>query len=357
MEVSAADYLLDNIIRLTGKIVKVVNDKTAKAKNEILIGNTNRTSANYSVTVSTELNENYTISVENGKTSILSVSNSAVNAGVIDLVSKLKAGSVANGTYTGSYDGSYSLTNGYKLAWSEDFNGDKLSKTWKLKGAGGYETCHGGTTYSRIENASVANGTYIAKVELIGNDSYGVDIQAAGANSMYFKYGFVEGRIKMSEIQGYLSGLWVCTYSTGNTGEFDIYENAGKTNSFKPNLHYHGAEQHLQLLQNDENRKNGTAPEVVIDEKFGDSYHNFGMEWTDDYIAFYIDGIRYYTYDCTTLEAADVFDQYSTIVFSAFSDRGYTGLPVPDEHKVSYNYVDWIRVWQKDEPGYGINIK
>ena len=109
--------------------------------------------------------------------------------------------------------------------------------------------------------------------------------------------------------------------------------------------------------QNEENRKNGTAPEVIIDEKFGDSYHNFGMEWTDDYIAFYIDGIRYYTYDCTTLEAADVFDQYSTIVFSAFSDRGYTGLPVPDEHKVSYNYVDWIRVWQKDEPGYGINIK
>ena len=100
-----------------------------------------------------------------------------------------------------------------------------------------------------------------------------------------------------------------------------------------------------------------TRAEVVIDEKFGDSYHNFGMEWTDDYIAFYIDGIRYYTYDCTTLEAADVFDQYSTIVFSAFSDRGYTGLPVPDDHKVSYNYVDWIRVWQKDEPGYGINIK
>lgn len=356
MEVSAADYLFDNIIRLTGKIVKMVNDKTAKAKNEILIGNTNRTSANYSVTVSTELNENYTISVENGKTSILSVSNSAVNAGVIDLVSKLKAGSVANGTYTGSYDGSYSLTNGYKLAWSEDFSGDKLSKTWKIKGAGGYETCHGGTTYSRMENGSVGDGVYKAKVELIGNDSYGVDIQAAGANSMYFKYGFVEGRIKMSEIQGYLSGLWVCTYTTGETGEFDIYENSGKTNNFKPNLHIHGSE-HKVLLQNNANVQGGTAPQVTIDENFGDNYHNFGMEWTNDYIAFYIDGIRYYTFDCTASDEYDVFDQYSTVVFSAFSDRGYTNLPVPDDHKVSYNYVDWIRVWQKDEPGYGINIK
>ena len=359
MEVSAADYLFDNVIRLTGKIMNVVNDKTAKTDNEILIGQTNRTSSNYSVTVATELNENYTISIENGKTSILSNSNSAVNAGVIDLVSKLKNGSVNTGTYTGVYDGSYSLTNGYKLSWSEDFNGDKLSKTWKLKGAGGYATCHGGTTYSRIENASVSDGTYKAKVELIGNDSYGVDIQAAGANSMYFKYGFVEGRIKMSEIKGYLSGLWVCTYTTGKTGEFDIYENVAETNSFKPNLHIHGssAEEHKQLIQNAANVQGGVAPKVTIDENFGDNYHNFGMEWTDDYIAFYIDGKRYYTFDCTVSDEYDVFDQYSTVIYSAFSDRGYTNIPVPDDHKVSYNYVDWIRVWQKDEPGYGISIK
>ena len=207
-----------------------------------------------------------------------------------------------------------------------------------------------------MENGSVGDGVYKAKAELIGNDSYGVDIQAAGANSMYFKYGFVEGRIKMSEIQGYLSGLWVCTYTTGETGEFDIYENAGKTNNFKPNLHIHGSE-HKVLLQNNANVQSGVAPQVTIDENFGDNYHNFGMEWTNDYIAFYIDGIRYYTFDCTASDEYDVFDQYSTVVFSAFSDRGYTNLPVPDDHKVSYNYVDWIRVWQKDEPGYGINIK
>ncbi|MBR4116998.1 MAG: family 16 glycosylhydrolase [Clostridia bacterium] len=356
MEVSAADYLFDNVIRLTGKIMKVTDDKSPKANNEILIGHTNRSSSNYSVTVSTELNEKYTIKVKNGQTSVLSVSNSAVNAGVIDLVARLKKGSVKAGTYTGEYDGSYSLTNGYKLAWSEDFNGDKLSKTWKLKGADGYATCHGGTTYSTMNNASVGDGVYKAKVELIGNDSYGVDIQAAGANSMYFKYGFVEGRIKMSDIQGYLSGLWVCTYTTGDTGEFDIYENAGETNSFKPNLHLHGAE-HKQLVQNNANVQGGVAPKVTIDEKFGENYHNFGMEWTDDYIAFYIDGKRYYTFDCTLSDEYDVFDQYSTVVYSAFSDRGYTNLPVPDDHKVSYNYVDWIRVWQKDEPGYGINIK
>lgn len=356
MEVSASDYLLDNVIRLTGKIIKVVDDKTSKSTNEILIGHTNRTSSNYSVTVSKEVNEDYTITVENGRTSVLSVSNSAVNAGVIDLVSKLKGGAVSVGTYKGTYDGSYSLTNGYKLAWSEDFSGNKLSKTWKLKGAGGYATCHGGTTYSDLKNASVEDGVLKTKVELIGNDSHGVDVTATGANSMYFKYGFVEGRIKMSDIQGYLSGLWVVTYTGGDTGEFDIYENAGETNSFKPNLHIWGTE-HKELLQHNPSVQGGVAPKVEINEKFGENYHNFGMEWTDDYISFYIDGKRYYTFDCTISDAYNSFDQYSTVVYSAFSDRGYTNLPVPDDHKISYNYVDWIRVWQKDEEGYGIRIK
>jgi len=358
METAAADYLVDNIVNLTGIILPIKNDKSAVTNNEILIGNTNRTSANYSVLADNQTGEEFEIKVENGKCSVLSRSNSAVNAGVIELVKKLKGGNVANGSYKGAYDGTYSLTNGYKLSWSEDFYGDKLSKTWTKKGAGGYETTRGGTTYSDMANASVKDGAYIAKSQVIGNDSYGVDITAAGSKPMYFKYGFVEGRIKMSEIIGYLSGLWVVTYTGGGTGtgEFDIYENAGKTNEFKPNLHIWGTE-HKELLQNEANRREGTAPKVVIDERFGDNYHHFGMEWTNDFIAFYIDGVRYYTFDCTASDSYDVFDQYATVVYGAFCDRGYTNLPVPEEHKTSYNYVDWIRIWQKDEDGYGIKIK
>lgn len=359
METSAADYLVDNIVKLTGIILPIRNDKSAKKKNEILIGHTNRTTAKYSVLADNQHGEKFEIKVASGRTTVLSRSNSAVNAGVIQLVKKLKSGNVAKGTYKGSYDGTYSLTNGYKLSWSEDFYGDKLSKTWIKKGAGGYETTRGGTTYSDMANASVKNGAYIAKAEVKGNDSYGVDITAAGANSMYFKYGFIEGRIKMSEIEGYLSGLWVVTYTGGElgTGEFDIYENSSKTNQFKPNLHVWGTTEHKVLLQNEANEREGTAPKVVIDEKFGENYHHFGMEWTDDYIRFYINGRHYYTFDCTASDTYDIFDQYATVVYGAFCDRGYTNIPVPENHKTSYNYVDWIRVWQKDDEGYGIKIK
>ena len=358
METSAADYLVDNIVKFTGIILPIKDDNSDKANNEILIGHTNRTTANYSVLADNESGEEFEIKVESGKTSVLSRSNSAVNAGVIELVEKLKGGDISNGSYKGTYDGTYSLTNGYKLSWSEDFYGDKLSKTWTKKGAGGYETTRGGTTYSDMANASVKDGAYVAKVELKGNDSYGVDITASGSKPMYFKYGYVEGRVKMSEIEGYLSGLWVVTYSGGDsgTGEFDIYENAGKTNEFKPNLHIWGTE-HKELLQNEANRREGIAPKVTSDETFGDNYHHFGMEWTNDSISFYIDGRRYYTFDCTASDAYDIFDQYATVVYSAFSDRGYTNLPVPEDHKTSYNYVDWIRIWQKDEEGYGIKIK
>ena len=49
METSAADYLVDNIVKLTGIILPIKDDKSAKTKNEILIGHTNRTTAKYSV--------------------------------------------------------------------------------------------------------------------------------------------------------------------------------------------------------------------------------------------------------------------------------------------------------------------
>ena len=358
METSAADYLVDNIVKLTGIILPIKDDKSAKTKNEILIGHTNRTTAKYSVLADNKQGEEFEIKVENGKTSVLSRSNSAVNAGVIELVKKLKGGNIAKGSYKGSYDGTYSLTNGYKLSWSEDFYGDKLSKTWIKKGAGGYETTRGGTTYSDMANASVKDGAYIAKAEVKGNDSYGVDITAAGSKPMYFKYGYVEGRVKMSEIEGYLSGLWVVTYTGGElgTGEFDIYENSGKTSEFKPNLHIWGTE-HKQLLHNIKDIEDGEALIQKFDERLGDNYHHFGMEWTNDYISFYVDGRRYYTFDCTASDSYDIFDQYATVVYGAFCDRGYTNIPVPENHKSSNNYVDWIRIWQKDEEGYGIRIK
>ena len=31
---------------------------------------------------------------------------------------------------SGKYNGGYSLSGGYKMVWSDEFNGDTLSKTW-----------------------------------------------------------------------------------------------------------------------------------------------------------------------------------------------------------------------------------
>ena len=43
------------------------------------------------------------------------------------------------GSYTGKYDGGYTLAGGYKLAWSDEFNGTTLSGTWKKNISGGHE--------------------------------------------------------------------------------------------------------------------------------------------------------------------------------------------------------------------------
>ena len=88
-------------------------------------------------------------------------------------------------------------------------------------------------------------------------------------------------------------------------------------------------------------------PSISTTDPLGEKFHNFGMEWTDDYIYFYLDGVRYYSFDCTLLPEYDVFDQLASInmTFNA-------GLYAESTVDSSVAYVDWVRVWQKDEAEY-----
>ena len=359
MEADAVDYLVNYIVKKTGKIINVVDDKQAKADYEILIGDTNRTSTNYYLSADLGGEEKYTISVGNKVTSVTSRSNSAVNAGVMDLVGKLSKGNVTVGTYNGTYDGSYSLTSGYKLAWTEDFTGDKLSKTWKFKDADGYDTLHNGITHGVMENAVVKEGLLNAKIYRDAkNDIYGVSIASDGANSMAFKYGYIEGRIKLPTAKGYSAALWAVTYSGAlGSGEFDIFENASQVDSVKPNLHAWLPGNHLNILGGTSSVENYGSVKLSIGENYYEKFHNFGMEWTDDYIKFYIDGKCRFTFDTTTSTDYNVFDQYANVCLCFFADEEWCKVPLADGDNENCAYVDWIRVWQKDEAGYGIKVK
>ena len=231
IEMDAIDYLVSYVLKNTGKLLAVTDDTTSVNLNEIVIGVTSRTASDYKTNATVSTGNGYTITIENDKTYITGNSNSAINVGVLDFVNRLNAGGLTTGTYSGEYDNSYSLTNGYKLTWSEEFNGTELSDTWTFCDADGYETVSGGETVFSMDNGTVANGALTAtsyKVENSNNTS-GYGVYTRGKSSMYFKYGYVEARIKLSAIKGYETALWMTTVDGGKganyfIGEFDIFE-------------------------------------------------------------------------------------------------------------------------------------
>ncbi len=354
LEVDAAEYLAVNILKATGKApMSIVNDATDVSDYEILIGHTNRTDDTYATTADTAAYNSYTITVEENRTVITGGTNSAVNAGVIDFVNKLMTGSLAIGIYEGKYDGSFSLTNGFKLTWSDEFNDTALSGTWQ-KLELNYETAAGGVVLWDNNNATVENGALKATVSKVAdsNDTTGISLDTA--HNKRIQYGYFEARVKSFDEAGYMNGFWASTvgeeanFIDGKPGiyygEMDILEMYATQGEIKPNLHNHcvGEATSKNYLQGD----NGTKPYATVKD-IGTKYHNFAMEWTDDYIYFYLDGVKYYSFDCTALPEYEVFDMVARIRLTFSAGKYVT--PTADSDEA---FVDWVRVWQKNEAGY-----
>lgn len=356
LEVDAAKYLAANVLKANGKApMSIVNDSAAVQDYEILIGHTNRTDGDtYAETADATADNSYTITVEENRTIITGGTNSAVNAGVIDFTSRILTGSLAVGTYTGNYDGRFSLTNGFKLTWSDEFNDTALSNTWQKLDLN-YATQAGGQVIWDNNNATVENGALKATASKVAdsNDTVGVSLDT-GYNKL-IKYGYFEARIKSFNETGYMNGFWGSTiggtadYIDGKTGnyygEFDILEMYAASGVIKPNLHNHYAgdetysKNYLQGLSADQPYKNVS--------NIGTKYHNFAMKWTDDYIYFYLDGVKYYSFDCTKLSEYEVFDMVTRIRLTFSAGKYVT--PTADSDEA---FVDWVRVWQKNETGY-----
>lgn len=358
LEVDAAKYLVANILKATGKKpMSIVNDATAEGAYEILIGNTNRTDTEYVTTADTKADNSYTITVEANKTIITGGTNSAVNAGVIDFVNRLSSGSLATGTYEGKYDGRFSLTNGFKLTWSDEFNGTALSTTWKQLDLTTYTTVAGGKVEWDNSNATVGSGALNATVSKIADTNNTTGISLDTDTNKLVKYGYFEARIKSFDELGFINAFWGSTIgekanfidgvSGTYYGEFDILEMYEDSNVVKPNLHNHGKDGAPS-----KNYLQGESPVVTIRpsitvENIGSQYHNFAMQWTDDYIYFYLDGVKYFSFDCTTSPEYDVFDMATRIRLTFSAGKYIT--PTADSDEA---FVDWVRVWQKNEAGY-----
>lgn len=293
----------------------------------------------------------YEIKVNAKNTTLLGSHVAASNAASVEFAKLLKEKTtLAKGfKQTGEYDGEYSLSEGYKLTWSDEFNTEKLNPTWLVSSIHGnvQANSYGGTT--RIIKPVIRNGAAEFLTDRIGNtnDFTAVSLESRGPNTMNYMWGYCEARVMLAKQVGLSSALWTKASVTGGFLESDIWENFGNPFRVKHNLHTWEDSGHKNLLGGRGDTLNN-APGIGGQVEYGWEYHTVGWEWTDDYSQFYVDGQPTIRFD-STAAAFDVFNKPAWLIVGSGPSSHDYGTPVKNDFDFDIDYFDYIQIYQKND--------
>jgi len=160
------------------------------------------------------------------------------------------------------------------------------------------------------------------------------------------KYGRFEARIKIPRGQGVWPAFWLLgnnidTVGWPNCGEIDIMENIGREPStVHGTVHgpgYSGA--------------NGIGAPYSLSNNslFADNFHVFVLEWSQNEIHWYVDGVQYETVTRQNLPtgAAWVFDHPFFIILNFAVGGGWPGNPDNTTIFPQSMLVDYVRVYRR----------
>jgi beta-glucanase (GH16 family) len=186
------------------------------------------------------------------------------------------------------------------LFWSEDFDTDGLPnpKHWSYDvgdhGWGNNELQY--YTSSNLENAIVKNGTLkiIAKKDDTQPKGF-TSARLVTKNKIFRKYGYIEVKAKLPKGIGTWPAIWMLPEENKyggwpSSGEIDIMEHVG----YDPG-NVHGTV-HTLAFNHTKGTQRGKIQSVP---NFDDSFHVYAIDWQEDKIDFYIDGVRYHTFENT----------------------------------------------------------
>lgn len=196
------------------------------------------------------------------------------------------------------------LTN-REVIWGDEFEGDALDTSkWTV-----FDT-NGHTTFFTPDQVTVDDGCARLRIEYHKDGKWGDGFYGgwlSTENSFQGTYGYYEIRCKMPKGEGLHAAFW--TYKnqfsynhTAKSGtEIDIFENAFRrvkqkneavNRTYQITLHAgDGHGKHLSI----------SSPKISTLERDGtdmyNSFHTYGLEWTDKAYIFYYDGIEVERFD------------------------------------------------------------
>lgn len=347
----AITQLQNEIFSSNGHKVELITDKESERPYEIVIGSANRSG----VKAVSGANA-YEIRVEGKKVFINGNGDFALAAAVETFADMVKAGGAIKST-----SGTAATTKeGYKLVWSEEFNGDSLNRNiWNVVDRTFASSVSGVSTAfaDRPENLYVKDGKLHMIGSYDGTQYFGSEIETKA--SMWYQYGYVEISARVPAQVGTVPAFWSRGSGREIWPEIDFFECLTGTSSIKGTLlgwpggeiSTHGWTAYSVVT--DDFKPSDTYYHFPEGENIYDEYHTIGFEW-DVYSAVWTcDGVEYARFDGLTSDEkySATFHTPIHLILSMQTAVNNPGFPQPnaatDWTKTDF-IIDYIRLYQKD---------
>ncbi len=176
---------------------------------------------------------------------------------------------------------------GYKLVWSDDFNGNALDTAKWM-----YRTDVKADSAQRPENISVTGGNLIISLKKEAHS--GKNFTGGGVISKErFRYGYYEARVKMHGAAGWHQSVWAMFAGDGSTTYPEKMRTEIDGMEFDSDVPWKG---HMGLIKwsgPGQSRSVTCTPGVYRAPLGFDAsadFHTYGFEWTEKGVRYFLDG-------------------------------------------------------------------
>lgn len=264
---------------------------------------------------------------------------------------------------------------GWHLVWNDEFSGKQIDTTkWDFQiGTGSQYGLEGWGNnelqYYRKENAFIKDGNLVLEARKENYEGMAYTsarlrtVKDDGTELFTKTYGRIEARIKMPTGNGIWPAFWLLPATTdygtwASSGEIDILEAKGRL----PNRVY-GTVHFGQAWPG--NKYTGSMYKFPNGETIAD-YHVYSLEWEPGVLRWLVDDNVYYvTSQWWSLGAGESepyaypapYDKPFYILLNFALGGNYDGGVAPEDSNLpAQMLVDWVRVYDKDEP-YATSVK
>ena len=255
---------------------------------------------------------------------------------------------IFNGITSCSTDETQTVANFKTITMQDEFDEDGApnSSIWTYDiGGNGWGNNELQYYTDRSQNVAVQNGYLIitAEKENFEEASY-TSARILSKGLFEQAYGRFEARIKLPWGQGIWPAFWLLggdidTNNWPNCGEIDIMEYRGQNPTMVlGTVHgpgYSGGESISKSYS-------------LTNDRFDTGFHIFGIEWTPDYINYYVDDVLYNQITPEDVTGEWVFNKPFFIIINLAVGGSFVGSPNAETIFPQTMLVDYVRVYQAD---------